>query len=155
MPSDLPTFQSLPQGAEPAVIALWQRCGSTRPWNPPEQDIAELRAHATADLLVAMRGDKVLASVAVGYDGHRGWVYYLTADPDFRGQGLGRAAMAAAEDWLRARGVHKLQLMVRDNNLQVMGFYQSLGYEDAKCRVMQKWIDPERERIFLETSDDF
>lgn len=148
-----PRFHPLPAGAEPAVIALWQRCGSTRPWNPPEQDIAELRAHDGAELLVAMQGDRAIASVAVGYDGHRGWVYYVASDPDRRGQGLGRAAMKAAEDWLIARGVHKLQLLVRESNAQVLGFYAALGYEDGHCRLMQKWLDPERDRLYHEACD--
>ena len=40
--------------------------------------------------------------------------------------------MAAAEDWLRARGIAKLQLMVRGDNAKVHAFYESLGYYDQK-----------------------
>jgi ribosomal protein S18 acetylase RimI-like enzyme len=143
-------FRSLMDADIPGVIDLWQRCGLVRPWNPPETDIAELRAHPAADILIASDGTRVLASVAVGYDGHRGWVYYVAADPDRRGQGLGRAAMEAAEDWLRARGVPKLQLLVRDTNLPVIGFYQALGYEDGHCLFLQKWLDPGRDRLYRE-----
>ena len=46
----------------------------------------------------------------VGHDGHRGWVYYVATDPDRRAKGYGRAIMNAAEDWLRAAGIAKLQL---------------------------------------------
>ena len=46
----------------------------------------------------------------VGHDGHRGWVYYVAVDPDHRYKGYGRAIMNAAEDWLRQRGIQKLQL---------------------------------------------
>lgn len=143
-------FLALTPDADPAVIDLWRRCGSLRPWNPPEQDIADFRAHPAAEILIAQEGARVIASVAVGHDGHRGWVYYVATDPDRRGQGLGRAAMRAAEDWLRARGVHKLQLMVRDSNLPVIGFYQALGYDDGHCVLMQKWLNPERDRLYRE-----
>ena len=36
----------------PGVIALWQRCGSTRPWNDPEADIALARRGANATVLL-------------------------------------------------------------------------------------------------------
>ena len=52
----------------------------------------------------------------VGHDGHRGWVYYVATDPDRRAKGYGRAIMDAAEDWLRAAGIAKLQLLVRREN---------------------------------------
>ena len=52
-----------------------------------------------------------------GFDGHRGWVYYLAVAPDRRGQGTGSALMAAAEGWLRERGLPKIQLMVRGDNI--------------------------------------
>jgi len=82
-----------------------------------------------------------VASVLVGHDGHRGWVYYVSVDPDRRHKGFGRAIMAVAEDWLRARGIEKLQLMVRGDNAQVHAFYQSLGYYDQKRVVFAKWLD--------------
>ena len=136
-----------------SLIALWRRCDLTRPWNPPEEDIAAFRAHPEAGILVAGPPGDLRASVALGHDGHRGWVYYLATDPGFRGQGLGRAAMRAAEAWMRARGVVKLQLMVRETNEGVLGFYQGAGYEDAGVRVMQKWLDPDRARAFEENPD--
>jgi len=49
--------------------------------------------------------------------------------------------MAAAEDWLRARGLQKLQLMVRGDNEKVHAFYESLGYYDQKRVTFAKWLD--------------
>lgn len=77
----------------------------------------------------------------VGHDGHRGWVYYVATDPDRRGKGFGRAIMNAAEDWLRAAGTLKLQLLVRRENDKAGAFYQSIGYEEAQTIVFAKWLD--------------
>jgi ribosomal protein S18 acetylase RimI-like enzyme len=77
----------------------------------------------------------------VGHDGHRGWVYYVATDPDHRHKGYGRAIMQAAEGWLRARGVEKLQLMVRADNTQVQAFYESLGFGEQKRITYAKWLD--------------
>jgi ribosomal protein S18 acetylase RimI-like enzyme len=124
-----------------AVIALWQRCGLTRPWNDPAADIALARQGSNAAVLLGRDGDAVVASVLVGHDGHRGWVYYVAVDPQHRKKGLGRAIMAAAEEWLRARGILKLQLMVRPDNIQVQAFYETLDYDEQERVVYAKWLD--------------
>ncbi|MDB5565195.1 MAG: GCN5-related N-acetyltransferase [Tardiphaga sp.] len=123
------------------VIVLWQRCGLVRPWNDPEADIALARQNANADILLGRAGDVIAASVLVGHDGHRGWVYYVSVDPEYQRKDFGRAIMAAAEDWLRARGIEKMQLMVRADNTQVQAFYESLGFGEQKRIVYAKWLD--------------
>ena len=49
--------------------------------------------------------------------------------------------MNAAEDWLRARGIEKMQLMVRGDNTKVQAFYQSIGYFEQERVVFAKWLD--------------
>ena len=125
----------------PAVVALWERCGSTRPWNDPEGDIALARSDTNSTILLGRDAGALVASVLVGHDGHRGWVYYVTVDPDHRFKGYGREIMQAAEDWLRGRGILKLQLMVRPDNTQVRAFYESIGYGEQERIVFAKWLD--------------
>ena len=114
---------------EAATVALWHAAGLTRPWNDPAADFRMALANATSALLLARDGPELLGSVMVGFDGHRGWVYYLAADPARRGRGIGRALMAAAEAWLVERGCPKIQLMVRGDNHAAKGFYAAIGYE--------------------------
>jgi ribosomal protein S18 acetylase RimI-like enzyme len=123
------------------VIALWHRCGSTRPWNDPAADIALARRGDNSTVLVGKFDGAVAASVMVGYDGHRGWVYYVTVDPDRRYLNFGRTIMDAAEAWLRERGIQKLQLMVRKDNAQVHAFYRSIGYYNQETVTFAKWLD--------------
>src|SRR5262249_17888649 len=104
------------------VVALWQRCFLTRPWNEPQADIALARRGENSTVLIGREGSAIVTTAMVGYDGHRGWVYYVAVDPDCRFKGYGRAIMAAAEDWLRARGIQKMQLMVRGDNTEVHAF---------------------------------
>lgn len=60
-----------------SIIALWQACGLTRPWNDPHNDIAFARTKPTSTMLVgrSAEGQNILSTVMVGHDGHRGWVY--------------------------------------------------------------------------------
>jgi ribosomal protein S18 acetylase RimI-like enzyme len=124
-----------------AVIALWLRCGLTRPWNDPASDIALARRNENSTILVGRAGGAIVATAMVGHDGHRGWVYYVAVDPDRQKKGFGRAIMDAAEAWLRAAGLPKLQLLVRRENSKANAFYQSIGYEEADTIVFAKWID--------------
>ncbi|MEA3031922.1 MAG: hypothetical protein QOG13_3247 [Sphingomonadales bacterium] len=123
-----------------AVIALWRACGLTRPWNDPAADYARAVEGAGSAVLLLREGDALAASVMVGFDGHRGWVYYLAVAPDRRRQGLGRRMMAAAETWLRRRGAPKIQLMVRDDNEQALDFYEALRMERQRVVTLGRFL---------------
>jgi ribosomal protein S18 acetylase RimI-like enzyme len=127
-------------GDIPDLIALWEACGLTRPWNDPERDARLAIAGATSTILGVRDGDALIASVMVGFDGHRGWVYYLAVAPDRRREGLGRQLMAAAEAWLRDRGAPKLQLMVRTSNEAALGFYEALGLERQEVVTLGRFL---------------
>lgn len=125
-----------------SIVALWKACDLVRPWNDPEKDIAFARSGPASDILVVADGGKVIASVMVGHDGHRGMVYYVATHPDYQRKGIGKAAMRAAEDWLKARGVWKLNLLVRAENEAVRGFYETLGYEvEPRLCMARKLIE--------------
>ena len=124
---------------EAAVMALWQVCGLTVLYNDPVADFRFARGKPNSDILVL---DDVSGSVMVGHDGHRGWLYYVAVAPDRRRQGLGRALVAAAEAWLKGRGVPKAHLMVRETNQAVADFYKRLGYDRMPRINMQKWLKP-------------
>ena len=123
------------------VVALWQRCGLTRPWNDPSADIAFARRGPNSAVLVGRDGGALVATVMVGHDGHRGWFYYLGVDPALQGRGFGRAMTQAAEAWLAERGIAKAQLMVRADNDGVRAFYQALGYGEQERIIFAKWLD--------------
>jgi ribosomal protein S18 acetylase RimI-like enzyme len=111
-----------------AVVALWDRCGLTRPWNDPDKDIARKLKVQPELFLVGTINDTIIASVMAGYDGHRGWLYYLGVDPAHQKRGYGRQLVTAAEELLRAMGCPKINLQVRSSNTGVIAFYEELGY---------------------------
>jgi len=113
---------------EDAVVALWQECGLTRPWNDPRRDIARKLTEQPELFLVGLHEGTVVSTAMVGFDGHRGWVYYLAVAPNFRGQSFGRMLMQEAERLLIERGCPKLNLQVRTSNTEAVEFYRKLGY---------------------------
>lgn len=129
-----------------AVIALWEACGLTRPWNDPGIDIDFCVSKPESTILVGEAGGpentrRVVASVMCGHDGHRGWLYYLAVDPALQKSGHGRAMVAAAEDWLKSRGVPKVMLMVRPENDKVRAFYDALGYTEEPRVIFARRLD--------------
>jgi ribosomal protein S18 acetylase RimI-like enzyme len=122
------------------VIALWEACGLNRPWNDPAADFTRAIAGPASAVLVRHDGGALVASVMIGCDGHRGWVYYLAVAPERRRAGLGRAMMDAAEAWLRARGAPKVQLMVREDNEAALGFYEALGLERQQVVTLGRFL---------------
>lgn len=133
-------IRPIQDGDEAAVANLWQRCGLVRPWNDPAGDIAFARRTPESEIFVGESDGDIVASVMCGNDGHRGWVYYVAVSPDCQGGQHGRQIMAAAEDWLRAMGVPKLELLIRDTNAKVVKFYEALGYKTEPVITMSRWL---------------
>ncbi|MGG9998601.1 GNAT family acetyltransferase [Pseudovibrio ascidiaceicola] len=125
-----------------AVIALWKAAGVFREWNDPVRDIEKALEGEHSTILIGELDGIVVASIMCGEDGHRGWFYYVSTHPNHQGKGLGKAITAAAEDWLRARGIWKVNLLVRGDNAQAVSFYEGQGYMDTRSVCLQKVIEP-------------
>ncbi len=115
---------------EAAVVRLWAECGLTRPWNDPRADIARKLTEQPELFLIGEMEGEAVATAMVGFDGHRGWVYYLAVAASHRRQSFGRALMQEAERLLEERGCPKVNLMVRSSNTEVIQFYRKLGYAE-------------------------
>jgi GNAT superfamily N-acetyltransferase len=126
-----------------AVTALWDATGISIHYNDPAKDIPRMLATHNCQLYVGTIEERVMASIMVGHEGHRGWLYKLAVMPEFRGKGYGRDLVQQAERWLVARGMPKVNLMIRDTNIKVREFYQRLGYDVAARTVMERWLKPE------------
>lgn len=114
---------------EAAVAALWREIfPDAPPHNQPEADIWRKLAVQRELFLVALHGERPVGTAMAGYDGHRGWLYYLAVHPERRRRGVGRALMARVEKDLAAMGCPKLNLQVRAGNIGAVAFYRRLGF---------------------------
>ncbi|MCH8926541.1 MAG: GNAT family acetyltransferase, partial [Proteobacteria bacterium] len=132
-------------GDRDAVVALWERCGLIVRYNDPDRDIALWRASPNAEIFVGEQSGRIVATVCIGHDGHRGYPYYVAVDPEIQGQGMGRRMMRHAEAWLARLGVPKMNVMVRDTNEKVRDFYRTIGYEETPRLVLGRWLTPDSE----------
>ena len=126
-----------------AVIALWQACELTRPWNNPELDIQRKLSISDDLFLVAQDKDEIVGSIMGGYEGHRGWINYLAVSPSHQGKGLGRELMNAVEQRLLTLGCPKINLQIRTGNTDVIAFYEAIGYSEDACVSFGKRLIPD------------
>ncbi|MGZ5921815.1 MAG: GNAT family acetyltransferase [Rhizomicrobium sp.] len=129
------------------IDALWREAfPDDQPRHRAEVVIPAKLAFQPDLLLVARDQDRVVGSVMVGYDGHRGWINRLAVLKARRAQGVGALLMHEAEDRLRALGCRKINLQVRTANRAVVEFYRSLGYDVEERISMSKLIPPGPDR---------
>ena len=115
----------------------------TRQWNNPIKDIQRKLTVQSELFLVLEKDGEILGSIMGGFDGHRGNVNYLGIHPDHKNKGLGKLLMNRIEVELIKMGCPKINLMVRDANIDVQQFYKVIGYIEQKVVVFGKRLIPD------------
>ena len=112
------------------VVDLWRKCNLVVPQNDPVEDIQRKLAFQPDLFFIALLDGKVVGSIMVGYEGHRGWLNYLAVLPEHQKRGYGRKLVERAVDELKRLGCLKVNLQVRKSNVSVVEFYKHLGFKD-------------------------
>ena len=73
-----------------------------------------------------------------GYDGHRGYIYYLAVLPEFQKKGVGSKILNVVEKKLLKIGCPKINLFVRNTNVQVKSFYKKISILFKNLKFMEK-----------------
>jgi ribosomal protein S18 acetylase RimI-like enzyme len=117
-----------------AVLALWAQAFPEyatpgKPQRDPRLSIRNKLAMQPEFFFVGLLEERLIGTVMVGYDGHRGWMYSLAVAEDQRGNGYARALVEHAERALAAIGCPKLNLQIMANKPETQAFYAKLGYQ--------------------------
>lgn len=76
-----------------------------------------------------------------GYEGHRGWINYLAVMETHRKQGIGKSIFLEVEKRLKLKGCPKINIQIRNSNLSVIKFYESIGFSDDNVIGMGKRLE--------------
>lgn len=83
--------------------------------------------------LVAERDGAVVGCVMHVVEGDRLVLRGLAVRPEVEGLGIGSALVTGVEDLAIAEGLSEVLLAVSASNLEVLGFYRTLGYADSQA----------------------
>ena len=81
---------------------------------------------------------KIIATAMAGYDGHRGYIYYLAVLPELQKKGIGSSILSIVEKKLYKLGCPKINLFVRNTNIKVKAFYKTNNYEKQDAQIYGK-----------------
>jgi len=134
-------IRQLQRSNRQAAVELWGACELTVPWNDPARDFDRALENPTSNIFGGFEEGKLISTIMVGYEGHRGWLYYIAVDREHRRTGIAKTLIAKAEDWLQSQGAPKVMLMVRSGNGPAEALYESLGYEISPVKTYGKFFD--------------
>jgi ribosomal protein S18 acetylase RimI-like enzyme len=126
-----------------AVINIWQACNLVVAWNDPIKDIQRKMLVDPDLFLIGELSEDIVATVMGGYEGHRGWINYLAVSPEHQRKGYARAMMQQVEVLILQKGSPKINLQVRSNNIDVIQFYQAIGYDIENAVGLGKRLIPD------------
>ncbi len=72
----------------------------------------------------------------------------IAVSPNFQRQGVGRGLLTAALDGMRAKGVERVHLELRESNLRALRFYLRHGFEEVGRRA-RYYGEPAEDAILL------
>ncbi|CAJ1003988.1 MULTISPECIES: GNAT family N-acetyltransferase [Bacillales] len=121
-----------------AITRIWQETGLEESDTESLNDLAKQLAWDSDLVMVAEKDGEVVGVVVGTIDGSRAYFYRLAVTPRLQGTGIGRKLVEAIEKRFRQRGVHRVLIMVNQDNPEVLPFYYSLGYEMQKYVTLSK-----------------
>ena len=133
-----PTYRRFKKTDTEAVIKLWDTCKLVVPWNDPLKDIKRKLTIKDDLFIIGEINKKIIATAMAGYDGHRGYIYYLAVLPELQKKGIGSSILSIVEKKLYKLGCPKINLFVRNTNIKVKAFYKTNNYKIQNSQIYGK-----------------
>ncbi len=118
------------------LVSLANACGLAKAPNDPSGDLARILATDYGRAFVAFRNDQPIGMAMAGYEGRRGWLYYVGVIPMARRQGIAVKLVDAVVTYLRSIGAPKVLLFIRNEDEHLINYYAQLGFEPQAVTVL-------------------
>jgi RimJ/RimL family protein N-acetyltransferase len=104
---------------------------------PPVDVEARAASWTIEGTLVAVAGAEIIGSLVLEPSRHGFGEIGMAVAREWRGRGVGSALLAAAIEWARDRGLHKLSLGVFAHNRAAIELYRKFGFVEEGRRIKQ------------------
>jgi ribosomal protein S18 acetylase RimI-like enzyme len=104
---------------------------------PPVDVEARAASWTIEGTLVAVAGAEIIGSLVLEPSRHGFGEIGMAVAREWRGRGVGSALLAAAIEWARDRGLHKLSLGVFVHNTAAIELYRKFGFVEEGRRIKQ------------------
>lgn len=84
------------------------------------------------EVLVYEQNNNIVGFVTLADKNIKGDIGILAVDPNYRGQGIGKSLMCAAENWFFDNKYHAIQVVTQADNIPACRLYESCGYSVEK-----------------------
>lgn len=105
-----------------------------------------LKNRALGRVWILRDGERAIGYVVLTFNfdlefgGMEGLVTDLFVEEKYRGQGLGKRALAAVDDYCRERGICTVELQVTGENVEALAFYRRIGFQQLPRVVMTREV---------------
>jgi len=114
-------------------MSVWQQAGlhSMRPQGRDGREAFARQLSNGTHTMLGLECDGILVGVVLAtHDGRKGWINRLAVLPAYRRKGYATQLVAAAEQVLRAKGLHLIAALIEPENTASLAFFQSIGYSE-------------------------
>lgn len=118
------------------VLSIWKKTGLSLSFSDEEQEVRRFSEKNPDLFLIGKIKDTVVAVVQGAFDGRRGYVHHLAVDPNYQGKGYGKEIMRELMRRFAQKNVYKVHLFVEKRNIEIIKFYESIGWELRNDLVM-------------------
>jgi RimJ/RimL family protein N-acetyltransferase len=113
----------------------WPRNATRSPQSRRSTSIGGAAQWDLERTLVAIAAGEVVGVLSISESAFGFGEIGMMVAADRRGRGVGTALVAAAIDWARSRGLHKLVLGVFPQNQAAVGLYRKVGFVEEGRRA--------------------
>lgn len=110
--------------------ALWSRVeGMSLGASDSRENISRFLERSKGLSFICEAQGKIIGTVLCSHDFHRGYIYHLAVDEQYRGKGIGRELVSRCLEKLKQEGIPKCHIFVFKGNETGMNFWHGTGWK--------------------------
>lgn len=126
------------------VINIWRKSGISIGSSDTKEELERMLQRNPTLFLIGKINKRIIGVVMGGSDGRRGYIHHLAIDPDYQRRGYGKMILDRLIEKFRQMGVHKVHLFIEKYNIDVVKFYQNLGWEIREDLIMMSHVPDDK-----------